>query len=87
MSYSIEAARAERQAARTTDPFTFDLDGRAWTMKHPDDVPAGWLAWSMADYARRFASLVVEPDFPADVLTVGDMNALVAAWLGTSPGE
>lgn len=85
--YDIDAARAERQAQRTNDAFQFTLGGTTWTMKHPDDVPSDWLAWSMADYARKFTALVAEPNFPADSLTVGDMNALVAAWLGATPGE
>lgn len=87
MAYNVEAARAERMGTRSTDPFTFTLDGREWTMKHTDDVPAEWLAWSMADYARKFTTLVVEDDFPVRLLTVGDMDALVAAWLGSTPGE
>jgi hypothetical protein len=87
MTYNVEAARAERAAERTTDPFTFEMDGRTWTMCHVDDAPAGFLRWSVADYAERFPSLIVEPDFPADAMTVGDLNALVAAWLGATPGE
>lgn len=85
--YDIEAARAERAAQRTSEPFRFTFQGTTWTMVHPDDAPAGWLAWTMADYARQFAKLVVEPDFPVAGLTVGDMDALVAAWLGAKPGE
>jgi hypothetical protein len=87
MTYSIEAARAERAAERHTEPFTFEVDGQTWTMKSPDDVPAGWFAWSLADYARNFSQLVVEPGFTVGAMTTGDMNALVSAWLGATPGE
>jgi hypothetical protein len=87
MTYNVEAARAERAAQRSSEPCRFELDGRTWTMKSIDDVPAGFLAWSAADYSRGFAQLVVEGDFTPGSLTVGDMNALVAAWLGATPGE
>lgn len=87
MTYSIEAARAERAAARTTEPFRFEFDDRTWTMKHIDDVPSGWLTWSAVDYAEKLPDMIVEEGFPVERLTVGDMNALVAAWLGATPGE
>jgi hypothetical protein len=87
MTYSVEAAREERQRERTGEPFTFELDGRTWTMKDPTDLPAAWFTWSIADYARNVTELVVEDGFPADLLTAGDLNGLVAAWLGATPGE
>jgi hypothetical protein len=87
MTYDIQAARAERKAQQTKALFTFVLDNDTWTMKDPDDLPSAWLTWSLADYARSFPDLVVEPGFPVESLTTGDMDALIAAWLGASPGE
>lgn len=87
MTYNVDQARAERAAERSSQPFAFQVGDDVWTMKHPDDLPMRWYAWSMADYARRFADLVVEPGFPDDALTTGDMNAIVKAWLGSTPGE
>ena len=94
MAYDVEAARAERVAQRTREPFTFTLAGETWTMVSPDDTPATFLSWSVADYARNFSTLVITEDadgkgrpFPVHLLTTGDMNALVAAWIGGTPGE
>lgn len=89
MAYDIEAARVERRAQRESTPFTFTLDGREWTMVSPDDTPAAFLTWSASDYARYITTLVVPSDepFPAHLLTTGDLNALIAAWIGGTPGE
>lgn len=87
MTYDIDAARAERIAQRKATPFEFQFQGHTWTMKHADDLPASWLTWSPAGWVRNIASVVVEDGFPADQLTAPDIDALVAAWLGSTPGE
>jgi hypothetical protein len=92
MTYNVEAARAERAAQRSTEPFQFEFRGRQWTMKDRDDLPAVAATWTEAGFVMRFDQIIVEDDWPTDAiysddLTVGDLTGLVQAWLGATPGE